>query len=153
MRMRHVKTKWMFDIDVLLRRSIQHSAVWRLFCEQPNAIRRLSVLQIEFICNTFRCRVSLLHRRMPNSIQKSTCSALSRFHMPCLCLRSDVNPVLSKTSVEVHGTVPKVTHQLVSSSVTLETLYGIYPYLFLLNEHCTRLYHGFMFDCETGERR
>ncbi len=53
MRTRHSKMMRTFDVDVFLRRGKQHSAVWRTFGEQPNAIRRLSVHQREFVYNTF----------------------------------------------------------------------------------------------------
>ncbi len=52
-RMRHSKTMWMVDVDVLPRQGKQHSAVWQMFGEQPNAIRRLSVHEREFAYNTF----------------------------------------------------------------------------------------------------
>ncbi len=41
-----------FDVDLLPRRGKQYSAVWRMFGEQPNAIRRLSVHEREFAYNT-----------------------------------------------------------------------------------------------------
>ncbi len=53
MRTWHAKTMGTFDVDVFLRRGQQHSAVWRMFGEQPNAIRRLSVHQREFTYNMF----------------------------------------------------------------------------------------------------
>ncbi len=46
----------------------QYLAVRRMFGEQPNAIHRLSVLQREFAFNCL-CRVYLMPRRMPNSVQ------------------------------------------------------------------------------------
>ncbi len=45
MQTRHSKMMRTFDVDVFVRRGKQHSAVWRTFGEQPNAIRRLSVHQ------------------------------------------------------------------------------------------------------------
>ncbi len=47
-----VKMMQMFDVDVLPRRGKQHLAVRRTFGEQPNAIRKLSVLQREFVYDT-----------------------------------------------------------------------------------------------------
>ncbi len=82
-----------FDVDVFLRRGKHHSAVWQMFGEQPNAIRRLLVHQREF--GTIRlCRVDSLPRQMPNNLQIYPHERTHHFHMPRSCSRSDVNPPL-----------------------------------------------------------
>ncbi len=84
MRTRHAKTMRMSDVDVFLRREKQHSAVWRTFGEQPNAIRRLLVHQRKFAYNTF------MYGRMPNNLQIYPHERMHHFRMPHSC--SDVNP-------------------------------------------------------------
>ncbi len=68
MRTQHAKTKPSINVDELPRQGKQHSAVRGTFCEQPNAICQLPVLQREFTYNTL-CRSDSLSRRMPNSVR------------------------------------------------------------------------------------
>ncbi len=53
MRMQHVKTKWLFNVNMLPKRGKQHLTARWSFGEQPNSIHRLSVFQREFTFNTF----------------------------------------------------------------------------------------------------
>ncbi len=66
---RRVKTKRMFNVDVLLRRGKQHPAGWWMFVEQLNGICRLLVLKREFTFAAFKFRIYTLPRWMLNSVQ------------------------------------------------------------------------------------
>ncbi len=104
MRTWHAKMMRMFDVDVFLRRGKQHSAVWRTFGEQPNAIRSVNSRMLSVDCWYIKgnsrttihlCRVNSLPRRTPNNLQIYLHEHTHRFCMAHSCSRTDVNSPLS----------------------------------------------------------